>query len=523
METNQYDAVVIGSGIGGLAAATILTKVAKKKVLVVEQHFELGGQTHEFKRKGKFSWDVGLHYIGKMDKESMPMKIFDFITNGTLKWNDLPYDFENFIYPDFQFKVPSNEGEFAQRLVDQFPMEAKAIRQYFLDIKKAVGWATLNMIIDLVPKFVAFFLKIFNSKNQNLALSITKDYLDSKFKDPKLKALLVSQWGDYGLPPGRSAFLQHSIIANHYLKGGMYPEGGAGSIAKGAQPIIEANGGKCMLNAEVNRVLVEDNKVIGVQIQHKRGDKNVEIVYAPIVISTTGAIHTYSRLLADFVPNAIQEDIAKIKKGKSAVTLFIGLNQDPKNMGFKGENNWIYESYDHDLASTSTENLMQGKPLACYLSFPSLKNHSAKGHTAEIISFAEFDYFRKWEDTKWKKRGEDYDALKEIISEGLLNLVEKNYPGFKSMVEYKELSTPLTYIELAGRSNGEFYGIPGTPERYKLKWLGVKTPVKNFYIAGSDVFSLGITGAMMGGVAAAAHAIGSGGFPKILKEANRKK
>jgi phytoene dehydrogenase-like protein len=53
--------------------------------------------------------------------------------------------------------------------------------------------------------------------------------------------------------------------------------------------------------------------------------------------------------------------------------------------------------------------------------------------------------------------------------------------------------------------------------------LGAKTPVKNFYIAGSDVFSLGITGAMMGGVAAAAHAIGSGGFPKILKEANRKK
>ncbi len=68
---SKYDAIVIGSGIGGLATATILTKVGKKKVLVIEQHWELGGLTHEFKRKVKLSWDVGVHYIGKMKEGEM--------------------------------------------------------------------------------------------------------------------------------------------------------------------------------------------------------------------------------------------------------------------------------------------------------------------------------------------------------------------------------------------------------------------------------------------------------------------
>ena len=108
---NKYDVIVIGSGIGGMTTAAILSRLAKKKVLVLEQHFELGGQTHEFRRKGKFSWDVGLHYVSMMEEDSVGKKVFDYITKGQVKWNHLPYEFEKFIYPDFTFTVPSNEEE----------------------------------------------------------------------------------------------------------------------------------------------------------------------------------------------------------------------------------------------------------------------------------------------------------------------------------------------------------------------------------------------------------------------------
>ncbi|MBP9163496.1 MAG: NAD(P)/FAD-dependent oxidoreductase [Leptospiraceae bacterium] len=518
---SKYDAIVIGSGIGGLATATILTKVGKKKVLVIEQHWELGGLTHEFKRKVKFSWDVGVHYIGKMKEGEMGGNIFNFITNKKLKWNALPYEFEKFIYPDFTFTVPSNEKEYTEKLCKQFPEEKVAIKTYFKDMKKAGRWAQLKMMAELVPSFIGFFIRLWNQRSEKLALSTTQEYLDAHFKNPKLKALLVSQWGDYGLPPAKSAFLIHSIIATHYLEGAVYPEGGASTIAEAAKTIIESNGGKCLLSTEVTRLIVEDNTVIGVEVQHKRGEKQVEIFEAPIVVSSTGALHSYSKLLKGFVPESYYADLKAIPKGKSAVTLYLGLKKDPSELGFKGENNWIYESYNHDEEAANSDNtLLKGNPKACYLSFPSLKNKSAKGHTAEIISFANFDSFVKWENTKWRKRGEDYEALKKIISEGLLNLVEKHYSGFKDLVEYMELSTPLTYVELSGRPNGEFYGLSATPERYKLKWLGAKTPLKNFYLSGSDVMSLGIMGALMGGVATAASILEPAGFPKIMKAVN---
>lgn len=520
----KYDVIVIGSGIGGLAAAAILSKMAKKKVLVIEQHWELGGLTHEFKRKVKYSWDVGLHYIGNMPANSLPMQVFDYITDKKIKWNHLPYEFERFIYPDLTFTVPSNEKEYIKKLCDLFPEEQVAISRYFKDMKKAAQWASLSMMANLVPSLIGFFIRLWSKFSENLATSTTKSYLDKNFKNEKLKSLLVSQWGDYGLPPGKSAFVIHSIIATHYLDGGIYPEGGASSIAKAAEPIIEASGGKCILSAKVNKLIIEKNRVKGVEVEHKRGEKQVEVIEADYVISTTGALHSYGELLKGYVPDSYREELEKVSRGKSAVTLYLGLKKDPRELGFQGENSWIYESYNHDKEAENTfDTLLKGNPRACYLSFPSLKNNSANAFTAEIISFANFNDFTRWTNTKWKKRGEDYDNLKAKIAEGLLNLVEKKYPGFKDLVEYQELSTPLTYIELAGRPSGEFYGLAATPEKFKIKWLGAKTPIQNFFLGGTDAMSLGITGAMMGGVAAAACILDPAGFPKIIKAVESQK
>jgi all-trans-retinol 13,14-reductase len=77
-----WDAIVIGSGIGGLTAAVLLGAHAGKRVLVLERHYEAGGFTHTFRRPG-YEWDVGLHYIGQMqDERSTVRRAFDHITGG---------------------------------------------------------------------------------------------------------------------------------------------------------------------------------------------------------------------------------------------------------------------------------------------------------------------------------------------------------------------------------------------------------------------------------------------------------
>ena len=100
--------------------------------------------------------------------------------------------------------------------------------------------------------------------------------------------------------------------------------------------------------------------------------------------------------------------------------------------------------------------------------------------------------------------------MKHRIAEGLLEFVDRHYPGFKSLVDYCEVSTPLTVEHFTGHLRGSVYGIPATPERFRLPYLSVATPVKNLYLTGADVASLGIVGAMMGGVATASPARWSG-------------
>jgi phytoene dehydrogenase-like protein len=93
----------------------------------------------------------------------------------------------------------------------------------------------------------------------------TQEYLERHFQDARLKALLVSQWGDYGLPPSRSCFGIHGVVASHYLNGGWYPVGGGQSIASNILPIIERAGGRAIERCQVVEILIDNGRAVGVR------------------------------------------------------------------------------------------------------------------------------------------------------------------------------------------------------------------------------------------------------------------
>ena len=94
----SYDAVIIGSGIGGLAAGSLLAQLGGRRVCVLERHFTLGGFTHAFTRRG-YHWDVGLHYVGQMGKGEQSRRLMDLVTGGEVDWQRLPEEFDVFHYP----------------------------------------------------------------------------------------------------------------------------------------------------------------------------------------------------------------------------------------------------------------------------------------------------------------------------------------------------------------------------------------------------------------------------------------
>ena len=139
LPTDEYDAIVIGSGVGGFAANAILTDLGQKRGLVLERHFRLGGFTHEFQRKG-YRWDVGLHYVGNMAPGQTHRGVMDLVTGGTVEWDELPDDFEVFHYPGIDFPVPNDLQAYRDRLVAPFPDEEAGIDQFFADCRRANEW-----------------------------------------------------------------------------------------------------------------------------------------------------------------------------------------------------------------------------------------------------------------------------------------------------------------------------------------------------------------------------------------------
>lgn len=519
----MYDTIVIGSGIGGLTTAGLLAGVAGQKVLVLEKHLVPGGLTHVFRRDGA-SWDVGLHYVGELEPGSLARRLMDYLSGGALAWNRLPDDFDRFVHPGIDVAQPSDPDRFQQRLVALFPDEAPAIRRYFRDIRAGRRWAVLGMVRNMVPRPVAPAIDAWRAVTARTALMTTGAYLESRFRSPRLRALLASQWGDYGLPPSQSAFAVHAMIVFHYLRGAWFPAGGSGRIARAFETGIERAGGAVRVGQEVVEILVEKGRAVGVRVIDRRGPVPSEVVHrARAIVSDVGAAQTFGRLLlrdgeTGSRTAALRATCERLTPTLSAVSLYLRLKASPREIGVHGGNVWIAGDDALDPA-TYTADLMAGRPRSAYVSFPSIKAGDDRFHTAEIISFVDAGAFDAWRDRPSGHRGADYEALKRRIGEGLLRLAESSVPGLSGLVTYSELATPLTVEHYASHARG-FYGLSATPERFRNNALGPRTPVPGLFLSGADAAILGIVGSQVGGLAAACQLV-PGGFPRIFAALRR--
>jgi phytoene dehydrogenase-like protein len=506
---HDADVIVIGSGMGGLATAALLARLHGRKVLVLERHYRAGGFTHTFSRRGGFEWDVGVHYVGEMGGPGMMRSALHVSTGGGVRWSRMPETYDRLVFPGFEFGVRAGKKNFRDDLASAFPSERRAIDRYFHDVDRAASWMNVLGMRSSAPAPVAAIAGALLAGRGRLALRTTRSWLDEHVRDERLKAVLGARWGDYGLPPSRSAFLAHAVITAHYYDGGYYPSGTSARIAEGATRVIEAAGGSVRVRAEVERILVEGGRAIGVRLA------GGEELRAPVVVSDAGARATFLRLLPEEVPLPFRDELRATPRSMSHVSLYLGLSRSAAELGVQGENLWLHDDLDHDRMWDRGAELLQGHSPQTYVSFPSLKDPEARGHTAEIISGLDGSHFERWAGTRWMKRGEEYEAVKERIADALLADAERRLPGLSKLVVHRELSTPLSTAHFTGHPGGEIYGLPATPDRFARRWLRSPTPVKGLYLTGADALMLGIGGAVMSGVMCTAAIAGMSTFGRI--------
>ncbi len=502
---SDYDVIVIGSGIGGLCNAALMSKLGSK-VCVLEQHYTAGGFTHSYERAG-YEWDVGVHYIGEVHKPHAALRrIFDVISDGALKWAEMDRVYDRIIVGGRRYDFVAGRDNFAAELKRHFPQDAEAIDAYIDTVMRVARSMKTYFAGQAMPPLMArMYEKVRPFRVPRECFLSTREVMESLTQNQELIAVLTGQWGDYGLPPRDAAFLMHASVAKHYFDGGCYPVGGSWKMADTIIPVIRAGGGEVFTYAKVKQIRVENNRAVGVEMED--GSR----INARTIVSNAGARITFEKLL----PPASRErhgypvKLREVRPSHGHLCLYAGFKGTAQELNIPRTNLWVYPDADHEgNLQRFLDDPLTTLPMV-YISFPSAKdpdwdkNYPGKS-TVEVITLGRYEWFAKWAGETWNQRGEEYEALKKKFTDRLLAALYQQMPQLEGKLDYCELSTPLSTEWFNMYGSGEIYGLDHDLQRFEQKWLHPVTPVKGLYMTGQDVVTAGVGGALLGGVMTAA-------------------
>jgi all-trans-retinol 13,14-reductase len=228
---------------------------------------------------------------------------------------------------------------------------------------------------------------------------------------------------------------------------------------------------------------------------------------APIVISAAGVKTTVNKLVPDQFKNSEWgNSLRSIGDSPSYLCLNIAFKGDIASKGASSSNMWLYTVDNNDQRLWDITNPDE-IPHLLYVSFPSMKNPEHvrnQKETGECVTFVDWDAFAKWDDTTSGNREEAYEKLKTSIEKRMLAELQKRIPDIMEQIDFCELSTPLTSKHYCRASKGAIYGLDASIARFSNPHLRTRTPIKNFYLSGVDVATVGVVSGMVSGILTAA-------------------
>lgn len=484
--SSKYDAIIIGSGLGGLSCAAYLAKNGKK-VLVLEKHSIPGGYATSF-RRDSYSFDVGLHMIAGVGKGQNMAKFFELCgVVESIDFLKIKYLMRT-VFPEHDVRFPSGNLEGVVRVLEEnFPNEKEGIRSLFKEMVKIYDdivrfFASTAPMWQQLPVFPFRYRSLFPAMKKTV-----KQLLDKHLADGKLKALIFANFGFYGLPPSKLSMLGLAANVDYWMEGAYYPKGGNQTIPNAFVDLIKHNNGRVLFGAEVASMIIENGKALGVVT--KKGEK----YFGENIISNANALETFHNLVGEEnLPAKFAAKMGKMEPSISGFNVFLGLDETFKETLKNTEDNEIIlsETYNQD---QDFEWILNGdvEKASCIVTlYSNIDESLAKGNrfVASVFQIQSYSLWKKFESAYSAGNKEEYNKEKDRLAGILIKRAEKVVPELSKHVEVIEIATPLTLKKYTNSFNGAIYGWANTVNQFTPMDRLTNIPIKNLHLCSAWTF-----------------------------------
>jgi prolycopene isomerase len=467
-QRDRYDAIVVGSGLGGLACAALLAR-AGQRVLIAERHDRPGGCAHAFRRHD-YLFDSAVHLVGGCAPSGtsaggLPYQLLRTVgAVDALEFEEIDPIYTA-AFPGVELRPRSGIDEFLRSHVEAFPAERKGLHSLVaecLALQTEVRSADEFAAPLEVMRHPRRFPTLLRHRRATLA-----QVMDAHLGDPRAKAAFAAFWPYLGLPPGRVSFLYFATMLLSYVaEGSFYCRGGFQRVAEALADVVERAGGELLLRAPVARIELETGRAVGVRLASGQRPR------AAVVVSNADLRQTAQDLLApEAIPAALRDRISQLQPSISAFVAYLATSLDLRALGLTHET-FVYGDIDHDAGYART---LAGAPDWWSATAPTLADPSLAPPGEHLLTLTTL--------APWASPAE-WRARKPGFLERALALAERRLPGLRASLLFAEGGTPSTLLDYTANSEGAIYGWALSPDQIGRGRPANATGIPGLWLAG---------------------------------------
>jgi all-trans-retinol 13,14-reductase len=477
----EYDFVIVGSGLGGLACANILA-LEGFSVVVLEKNHQIGGNLQVYSRD-KSIFDTGVHYVGSLDEGenlSQFFKYFGILDKLKVKrMDDDKFDVIRF-QDGLEYAYAQGFDHFQETLISYFPEERGAIETY------------CRKIIEICNKFPLYNLRI-SGENYQIDSDVMElnahDYIASLTENDRLRNVLAGSNLLYAGVRDKTPFYVHALIMKSYLSGSYKFVDGGSQIAIQMSKKIRSHGGEIYKHKKVVSANYDaDGNITEVLLANGetfKGKHFISNVHPSVTIDIFGA----ERFL-----NVYKNRVQGLENSIS--TFLVHITFLEKSFEYLNYN--IYQHHIDDVWG-GIDYDEETWPQTYFICTPYISKTGQFADSMSIMTYMNSAETEKWGETfstvaEPGKRDADYAQFKKEKEAKVLARLEEVFPGICNKIKAVHSATPLTFRDYIGNKDGSLYGVLKNSSSPARTQINTKTRIPNLHLTGQNISMHGILG-----------------------------